>query len=181
MLELAPSIAQCLNSGEIPEARRQVLVDAFCDLLSCCRTKVQYLANVGFLIMNCSQLRHLHLEKGWGEVWGNLSKIATALVTMLIITVSLQHSCSCVKGASVTAAANGCSICSQKTPRNRQSTEMYSSRSKLLILPLRRSLPLHRSSLGMLPLLRCLAVEKNRFQTLNIQFYLLLSRIQNTK
>ena len=36
MLQLAPSVAQSLNSGEIPEDRRQLLCQAFCELLSCC-------------------------------------------------------------------------------------------------------------------------------------------------
>lgn len=79
MLELAPSIAHCLNSGEIPEERRQVLTEAFLDLLSCGKTKLRYVANVGFLVMICPRLKHLHLEKGWGDVWCNLSKVATAI------------------------------------------------------------------------------------------------------
>lgn len=79
MLELAPGIARCLNSGEVPPDRRQVLVEAFCKLLSCSRTKLRFVGNVGFLVMVCPRLKHLQLEKGWGEVWCNLSKVASAI------------------------------------------------------------------------------------------------------
>ena len=40
MLQLAPSVAQSLNSGEVTEDRRQLLYQAFCQLLACGRTKV---------------------------------------------------------------------------------------------------------------------------------------------
>lgn len=79
MLELAPSIAESLNSGDVPEDRRRLLSEAFCDLLSCSRTKLRFVANVGFLAMICPNLRHLHLKKGWGDVWCNLSKVASAV------------------------------------------------------------------------------------------------------
>lgn len=79
MLELAPSIAQSLNSGDVPEDRRQLLSEAFCELLACCKTKLRYVSNVGFLIMICPHLKHLHLQKGWGDVWCNLSKVASAI------------------------------------------------------------------------------------------------------
>ena len=79
MLQLAPSVAQSLNSGEVPEDRRQVLYQTFCKLLGCKRTKLQYVANVGFLTMLCPNLKLLHLQKGWGDVWCHLSKIATAV------------------------------------------------------------------------------------------------------
>lgn len=51
MLQLAPSVVQSLNSGQVPEERRQVLYQAFCELLCCKRTKLRYVANVGFLTM----------------------------------------------------------------------------------------------------------------------------------
>ena len=38
ILELAPSIAHCLNSGELPIERRAQFVDAFCELLSCSKS-----------------------------------------------------------------------------------------------------------------------------------------------
>ena len=79
MLELAPSIADSLNSGHVPEDRRQVLCEAFCDLLACSRTKLRFVSNVGFLVMICPNLKHLHLQKGWGDVWCNLSKVASAI------------------------------------------------------------------------------------------------------
>ena len=79
MLDIAPSIAQSLNSGEVPEARQQQLSKAFGDLLGCSRTKLRYVANVGVLVMFCPNLKHLHLKKGWGDMWCNLSKFATAI------------------------------------------------------------------------------------------------------
>lgn len=68
MLELAPSIAESFNSGECPDDRRQLLSEAFYELLPCCRTKLQFGANAGFLIMIRPHLKHLHLQKGWGDV-----------------------------------------------------------------------------------------------------------------
>ena len=79
MLKLAPSIAESLNSGEVPEDRRQLLCKAFCELLACSKTKLRFVANVGFLVMICPRLKHLHLQKGWGDVWSNLSKVASAI------------------------------------------------------------------------------------------------------
>ena len=79
MLQLAPSVAQCLNSNEIPEDRRQLLWPAFCDLLCCRRTKLRYVGNVGFLMMLCPNLKFLHLQRGWGDAWAHLSKIASAV------------------------------------------------------------------------------------------------------
>ena len=79
MMELAPSIAHQLNSGVIPEDRRQILVTAFCNLLSCSKSRLRNVANVGFLAMLCPRLRYLNLERGWGDVWSNLSKMATAV------------------------------------------------------------------------------------------------------
>lgn len=79
MLDIAPSIGQSLNSGELPEARQQQLSKAFADLLACSRTKLRYVANVGVLVMLCPRLKHLHLKKGWGDMWCNLSKFASAI------------------------------------------------------------------------------------------------------
>lgn len=79
MLQLAPSVAKSLNSGEVAEDRRQVLYQAFCELLNCKKTKLRYVANVGFLTMLCPNLKLLHLQKGCGDAWCNLSKIATAV------------------------------------------------------------------------------------------------------
>ena len=52
-LEVAPSIAHCFNSGELPSARRAEFVNAVCELLGCGSTKVRYVANVDFLCMVC--------------------------------------------------------------------------------------------------------------------------------
>ena len=79
ILELAPSIAHCLNSGELPNDRRAQFVDAFCELLSCSKTKVRFVSNTGFLCMVCPNLKHLQLQRGWGDVWANLSKIGSAI------------------------------------------------------------------------------------------------------
>ena len=79
MLQLSPFIAHQLNSGEVPEDRRKVLVQAFCELLSCSTTRLRNVANVGFLVMLCPHLLFLNLERGWGNVWSNLSKVATAV------------------------------------------------------------------------------------------------------
>lgn len=79
MLQLSPFIAHQLNSGEVPEDRRKVLVQAFCELLSCSTTRLRNVANVGFLVMLCPNLLFLNLERGWGNVWSNLSKVATAV------------------------------------------------------------------------------------------------------
>ena len=78
-LEIAPSIAQCLNSGELPNERRKAFVQAFGELLGCRESKVRLVANTGFLCMVCPNLKHLQLERGWGDVWSNLSKIGSAI------------------------------------------------------------------------------------------------------
>lgn len=78
-LEIATSITNCLNFGDLPNERKAELVDAFCDLLGCGKTKVRFVANVGFLCMVCPNLKHLQLERGWGDVWANLSKIGSAI------------------------------------------------------------------------------------------------------
>ena len=79
MLELAPLITECLNTGDIAEDRRTQLSRAFEDILSCSSSRLRYVANTGMLIMLCPRLRHLLLQKGWGDVWCNLSKIASAI------------------------------------------------------------------------------------------------------
>lgn len=79
MLEIATSIAEVFNSGQVPADRLKQLSDAFCDLLSCKKTKLRYVGNVGFLIKVCPHLKHLQLQKGWGDMWCNLSKVATAI------------------------------------------------------------------------------------------------------
>ena len=79
MLQLSPFLAQQLNSGEVPEDRRKVLAEAFSYLLGCSATKLRNVANVGFLVMLCPRLVYLNLERGWGNVWSNLSKIASAV------------------------------------------------------------------------------------------------------
>ena len=79
MLQLSPFLAQQLNSGEVPEDRRKVLAEAFSYLLGCSATKLRNVANVGFLVMLCPRLVYLNLERGWGNVWSNLSKIASAI------------------------------------------------------------------------------------------------------
>ena len=62
ILQLSPFIAHQLNSGEVPEDRRKVLVQAFCELLSCSTTRLRNVANVGFPVMLCPQLLFLNLE-----------------------------------------------------------------------------------------------------------------------
>ncbi|CAH3170893.1 unnamed protein product [Porites lobata] len=42
MLDLAPFIAQCLNSGDVAEERRQVLVRTFCELLCCSKSRLRF-------------------------------------------------------------------------------------------------------------------------------------------
>ena len=79
ILDLAQIITECLNSGEIPEERRQILVRTFCDLLCCSKSKLRFPANVGFLVILCPWLKHLQQERGWGDMWCNLSKFATAI------------------------------------------------------------------------------------------------------
>ena len=79
MLELAPSIARLLNSGETPEERRPTLVHALRELLGCSVTKLRSVANVGFLCMLYLPLKHLQLERGWRDVWSHLSKVGTAI------------------------------------------------------------------------------------------------------
>ena len=80
ILKLRPSIiAHCLNSGELPNARRAQFVNTFCGLLSCSKTKIRFVSNAGFLCMVCPKLKHLQLERGWRDVWANLSKIGLAI------------------------------------------------------------------------------------------------------
>ena len=79
MLEFAPLIAQCLNGGQIPEDRRVLLCKALEDILSCSATRLRYIANAGMLVMLRPRLQHLLLQRGWGDVWCNLSKIASAI------------------------------------------------------------------------------------------------------
>ena len=79
MLEFAPLIAQCLNGGQIPEDRRILLCKALEDILSCSATRLRYIANAGMLVMLRPRLQHLLLQRGWGDVWCNLSKIASAI------------------------------------------------------------------------------------------------------
>ena len=77
MLQLAPSVVQSLNSGQVPEERRQVLYQAFCELLCCKRTKLMWQM---LAFSQCSiPIKLLHLQKGWGDVWCQLSKIASAV------------------------------------------------------------------------------------------------------
>ena len=67
MLQLAPSVAQSLNSGEVPEDRRQVLYQTFCKLLGCKRTKLQYVANVWLSHDALSQSETPAFAKGLGR------------------------------------------------------------------------------------------------------------------
>ena len=79
LLQLAPSIAHCLNSGEVSNERRAEFVKAFLELLGCGKSKLRQVANAGFLCMLCPNLKHLQLERGLGDVWANLSKIGSAI------------------------------------------------------------------------------------------------------
>ena len=79
LLQLAPSIAHCLNSGELSTERRAEFVNAFLELLGCGKSKLRQVANAGFLCMLCPNLKHLKLERGCGDVWANLSKIGSAI------------------------------------------------------------------------------------------------------
>ena len=79
LLQLAPSIAHCLNSGELPDERRAEFVNAFLEILGCGKSKLRQVANGGFLCMLCPNLKHLQLERDCGDVWANLSKIGSAI------------------------------------------------------------------------------------------------------
>ena len=123
MLDLSPLIVQCLNSGDISEERRQVLVRTFCELLCCSKSRLRFLTNVGFLVMICPRLKHLQLERGWGDVWCNLSKFATAIGYHQDHTAaSLLPLSSCVKGVFQTVRANGHGISSQRTLKSSELT-----------------------------------------------------------
>ena len=53
-------------------------LEAFCGLLGCSQTKLQFVANVGFFIM-CPHRKQLHLQKGWEGTWSYLSTVASAI------------------------------------------------------------------------------------------------------
>ena len=51
MLELAPLIAECLNTKDIPVGGRIQLSWAFGEILSCSSSRLRHFANTGMLIM----------------------------------------------------------------------------------------------------------------------------------
>ncbi|KAJ7354934.1 hypothetical protein OS493_029043 [Desmophyllum pertusum] len=79
MPELSQYIAAVLHSTEITEERRSAMSGALSCLLGCQATKLRNVANVGFLTELCPRLLSLQLQKGWGNLWGQLSKLSTAL------------------------------------------------------------------------------------------------------
>lgn len=79
MLELSQYISAVLHSTDITEERRSAMSGALICLLGCQATKLRNVANVGFLTELCPRLLTLQLRKGWGNFWGHLSKLGTAL------------------------------------------------------------------------------------------------------
>ena len=75
-LKISKHIAHLLNSVEIDADRVAAITEALCVLLSCKQTN---LANTGFLTMLCPYLECLQLQRGWGALWFNLSKISSAV------------------------------------------------------------------------------------------------------
>ena len=121
MLDLSPLIVQCLNSGEISEERRQVLVRTFCELLCCSKSRLRFLTNVGFLVMICPRLKHLQLGDG-GMCGVTCPSLPLLLVTTKITAASLLPLSSCVKGVFQTVRANGHGISSQRTLKSSELT-----------------------------------------------------------
>ena len=73
-LRLSKYIAYILNSGDIHQERMATITKALCSLLGCEQTK-----NTGFLNLLCPRLGRLQLQRGWGDIFSNLSKIASAV------------------------------------------------------------------------------------------------------
>ena len=78
-LRLSKYIAHILNSGDIQQERMATITKALCSLLGCEQTKLRNVANTGFLTLLCPRLGRLQLERGWGNIFSNLSKIGSAV------------------------------------------------------------------------------------------------------
>ena len=96
-------------------------------------SRLPHIANTDMLIILCLQLWHLLLKKGWGDVWCNLSKIASAIghytdncsqiPALMFISVA---------GAYQAAIANGCSFfCRKIPPRNKKLTAVCFNKTQL--------------------------------------------------
>ena len=139
MLELAPSISQSLPLGEVPDERRQLHSQAFCDLLGCCRTKLRFAANVGSLMMLCPTCTKA------GEMCGVICpRLPVPSIIMVIGVAKLQLSCSYVKSV-LQRITNGSGSCNQTT--SRKSRELSKKCSKL----------------PGVAMIKCIPVEKRRF------------------
>lgn len=79
LLQFSQFIAHVLNSGDIDVERLKAITNALCSLLCCKSTRLRNVANTGFLTMLCPRLHCVQLQKGWGNLWSNLSKIGTAV------------------------------------------------------------------------------------------------------
>ena len=86
--QLSPFIAHHLNSCEAPEDCRQVLVQAFCNLMSCWTTRLANVANVSFLAMLSAHFLYLNLERGWGKCGLIYPKLQQQFVNIKITTAS---------------------------------------------------------------------------------------------
>ena len=78
-LSLSKYVASIVNSTELPDERRKSMTGLLCKLFCCKLTRVRNIGNVGFLSELCPHLEYLQLQKGWGDFWGELSKLGTAL------------------------------------------------------------------------------------------------------
>ena len=124
MLDLAPFIVQCLNSGKIPEVLSEHSVTYSADPK----------ADFDFWQMLASSSWSVH---GWntcswredGEMCGvTCPSLPLLLVTTKITTASFLLLSSCVKGVFRTARANGHGIFSQRTLKSRELTERFLSK-----------------------------------------------------
>lgn len=144
MLQLAPSVVQSLNSGQVPEERRQVLYRPFASYYAAKERSFDMWQMLAF--SQCSiPIKLLHLQKGWGDVWCQLSKIASAVG----YHDDHRSQIAAVKSASH-GIITGSGSCNRKTPRrNRELTEKCSKLPGVVC--------------GITPLARCIPVEERRF------------------
>lgn len=78
-LRLSKFISHILNSGDIEHERMAAITKALCSLLGCQQTKLRNVANTGYLTLLCPRLGRLQLQRGWGDLFSNLSKIGSAV------------------------------------------------------------------------------------------------------
>ena len=78
-LQMSKYIAHILNSGQIDAEPMAIITKSLCVLLSCKQTTLRNIANTGFLTLLCPYLECVQLQKGWGTLWPNLSKIGSAV------------------------------------------------------------------------------------------------------